>query len=51
MRLHRNLVFATIDALSDIFNEGNYAYKVIEKTLQRAKRWRSRDRIIIAETV
>jgi len=51
MRLHRNLVFATIDALSDIFNEGNYADKVIEKTLKRDKRWGSRDRSFIAETV
>lgn len=50
MRLHRNLVFATIDALSEIFNEKNYADKVIEKTLKRDKRWGSRDRSFIAET-
>ena len=50
MRLHRNLVFATIDALSEIFNDGNYADKVIEKTLKRDKRWGSRDRSFIAET-
>lgn len=50
MRLHRNLVFATIDALSEIFNEGGYADKVIEKTLKRDKRWGSRDRSFIAET-
>lgn len=50
MRLHRNLVFATIDALSEIFNEGAYADKVIEKTLKRDKRWGSRDRSFIAET-
>lgn len=50
MRLHRNLVFATIDALSEIFNKGNYADKVIEKTLKRDKRWGSRDRSFIAET-
>ena len=50
MRLHRNLVFATIDALSEIFNEGSYADKVIEKTLKRDKRWGSRDRSFIAET-
>lgn len=50
MRLHRNLVFATVDALSEIFNEGNYADKVIEKTLKRDKRWGSRDRSFIAET-
>lgn len=50
MRLHRNLVFATVDALSEIFNEGSYADKVIEKTLKRDKRWGSRDRSFIAET-
>ena len=50
MRLHRNLVFATVDALSEIFNEDKYADKVIEKTLKRDKRWGSRDRSFIAET-
>lgn len=50
MRLHRNLVFATIDALSEIFNEGKYADKSIEKALKRDKRWGSRDRSFIAET-
>jgi len=51
MKLHRNLVFAVIDALGYIFNDGEYADKVIEKTLKRDKRWGSRDRGFIAETV
>ncbi|NJW52788.1 RsmB/NOP family class I SAM-dependent RNA methyltransferase [Salinimicrobium oceani] len=50
MRLHRNLVFATVDALGKIFNEGEYADKVIEKTLKFDKRWGARDRSFIAET-
>ncbi|MBO0322393.1 methyltransferase domain-containing protein [Muricauda sp. CAU 1633] len=50
MRLHRNLVFAVIDALHMIFNEGEYADKVIEKVLRYDKRWGSRDRAFIAET-
>ena len=50
MRLHRNLVFGTVDALSEIFNEGKYADKVIEKTLKRDKRWGARDRSFVAET-
>ena len=50
MRLYRNLVFATVDALGEIFNDGQYADKVIEKTLKRDKRWGSRDRSFIAET-
>ena len=50
MRLHRNLVFAVIDALHMIFNEGEYADKVIEKVLRYDKRWGARDRGFIAET-
>lgn len=50
MRLHRNLVFAVIDALHRIFNEGEYADKVIENVLRYNKRWGARDRAFIAET-
>ncbi|MFC7357038.1 RsmB/NOP family class I SAM-dependent RNA methyltransferase [Jejudonia soesokkakensis] len=50
MRLHRNLVFATIDSLHLIFNEGKQADKVMKNTLKRDKRWGSRDRGFIAET-
>ena len=50
MRLHRNLVFATIDALQAIFNENKQADKVLKNTLRRDKRWGSRDRGFIAET-
>jgi len=50
MRLHRNLVFAVVDALNMIFNEHEYADKVIEKVLRYDKRWGARDRGFIAET-
>ncbi len=50
MRLHRNLVFAVIDALNLIFNENEYADKVVQKVLKIDKRWGSRDRGFIAET-
>jgi len=50
MRLHRNLCFAVIDGLLLIFNEGEYADKVIQKLLKRDKRWGSRDRGFVAET-
>ena len=50
MRLHRNLVFAVIDALKAIFDENKYADKEIAKALKRDKRWGSRDRSFIAET-
>ena len=50
MRLHRNLCFAVIDGLLLIFNEGDYADKVVQQLLKRDKRWGSRDRAFIAET-
>jgi 16S rRNA (cytosine967-C5)-methyltransferase len=51
MRLHRNLCFAVIDGLHKIFNENEYADKVVQSLLKRDKRWGSRDRGFIAETV
>lgn len=50
MRLHRNLCFAVIDGLLQIFNEDAYADKVIQQLLKRDKRWGSRDRGFVAET-
>ncbi|MEM7380115.1 MAG: RsmB/NOP family class I SAM-dependent RNA methyltransferase [Bacteroidota bacterium] len=50
MRLHKNLVFATISALDEIFNHGKQADKTVEKVLKQDKRWGSRDRGFIAET-
>ena len=51
MKLHRNLVFAAVDALGMIFNDGEQADKVLRKVLKFDKRWGSRDRGFIAETV
>jgi 16S rRNA (cytosine967-C5)-methyltransferase len=51
VRLHRNLVFTVIDSLNDIFNEDVYADKAVEKALKRDKRWGSRDRSFVAETI
>ena len=50
-KLHRNLVFAAVDALNEIFNEDKYADKVLQGTLKRDKRWGAKDRSFIAETV
>jgi 16S rRNA (cytosine967-C5)-methyltransferase len=50
MRLHRNLCFAVVDGLLLIFNEGEYADKVVQQLLKRDKRWGSRDRGFVAET-
>ena len=51
MRLHRNLVFTTIDSLMSIFNEGEYADKVVARALKKDKRWGSHDRKFVAETI
>jgi 16S rRNA (cytosine967-C5)-methyltransferase len=51
MRLHRNLVYTTIDALHAIFNEGEYADKVVARSLKKDKRWGSSDRKFVAETI
>ena len=51
MRLHRNLVFTVIDSMKLIFNEGEYADKVVQKALKRDSRWGARDRKFVAETI
>ena len=51
MRLHRNLCFAVIDGLLLIFNEGEYADKVVARALKLDKRWGSSDRKFVAETI
>jgi 16S rRNA (cytosine967-C5)-methyltransferase len=50
MRLHRNLCFAVIDGVLEVFNDNKYADKVIQALLKRDKRWGSRDRGFVAET-
>ena len=51
MRLHRNLVYTTIDSLHAIFNEGEYADKIVARALKKDKRWGSSDRKFVAETI
>jgi 16S rRNA (cytosine967-C5)-methyltransferase len=51
MKLHRILVEAVIESLNTIFGEDRYADKVIEKVLKSNKKWGSRDRAFIAESV
>jgi 16S rRNA (cytosine967-C5)-methyltransferase len=50
MKLHKTLVEAVADALTDIFQQGKYADKVIENALRSNAKWGSRDRAFIAET-
>lgn len=51
MRLHRNLVFTVIDSLQLVFNEQEYADKVVQKALKKDVRWGARDRKFVAETI
>lgn len=51
MRLHRNLVLAVVQAIDLIYNEMEYADKVVQKTLKLDKRWGVRDRKFVAETI
>ena len=51
MRLHRNLVFTVIDSMKLIFNEEEYADKVVQKALKKDARWGARDRKFVAETI
>jgi 16S rRNA (cytosine967-C5)-methyltransferase len=51
MRLHRNLVFTVIDSLGFIFNDAEYADKVVARALKKDKRWGSADRKFVAETI
>ncbi|MBT8317344.1 MAG: methyltransferase domain-containing protein [Lutibacter sp.] len=51
MRLHRNLVYTVVASMRLIFNEEEYADKVVEKALKRDKRWGARDRKFVAETI
>lgn len=51
MRLHRNLVFTVIDSMKIIFNEEEYADKVVQKALKKDVRWGARDRKFVAETI
>lgn len=45
------MVSAVVAALQQIFAEGKYADRVIEKTLKSNKKWGARDRAFIAESV
>ncbi|RYJ45122.1 putative sun protein [Flavobacterium beibuense] len=44
-------MFTVIDSLNFIFNEGEYADKVVAKALKKDKRWGSHDRKFVAETI
>lgn len=51
MKIHRHLLAAVVTALSDIFQKGYYADKVIERHLKLNRKWGARDRRFFAEMV
>lgn len=50
MKLHFLLIKAVEEALNDIFTNGKYADRVLERLLKSNPKWGSRDRGFIAET-
>ena len=48
---YKNLFVGITDTLNNIFFEGKYADKEVERTLKSNKQWGARDRAFIAETV
>ena len=50
MKLHNNTIRGVHQALEAIFVEGQYADKVIERTLKSNPKWGAKDRSFIAET-
>lgn len=50
MKLHNNTIRGVHSALDAIFQQGQYADKVIERTLKSNPKWGARDRSFIAET-
>lgn len=51
MKIHKHLIEQIIAALDEIFEQGRYADKVIERNLKNQKKWGARDRKFFAETV
>ncbi|MCD6090602.1 MAG: class I SAM-dependent methyltransferase [Bacteroidales bacterium] len=51
MKLHKNIVQAVLDGLEEIFGQGALADKVVKNQLRKDRRWGSRDRRFIAESI
>ncbi len=51
MKIHKHLVSEIVTALDEIFEQGFYADKVIQRHLKANSRWGSRDRRFFAESV
>lgn len=51
LRLYRNLAQAAVQALEEIFQQGNLADRVVQSTLKSNKKWGSKDRKFLAGTI
>lgn len=51
MKIHKHLVSIIVEALESIYDEGQYADKVIQRNLKAQKKWGARDRRFFAESV
>ncbi|KYG61568.1 RNA methyltransferase [Bdellovibrio bacteriovorus] len=51
MKIHKHLVAQVVTTLEEIFDQGQYADKVIERSMKSNKAWGARDRKFFAETV
>lgn len=51
MRLHKNIVQAVVDGLTEIFGKQAHADHVVKKQIKSDRRWGSRDRKFIAESL
>jgi 16S rRNA (cytosine967-C5)-methyltransferase len=51
LKIHKHLVAEIVAALEEIFDQGSYADKVIERAMKSHKAWGGRDRRFFAETV
>jgi len=50
-KLYPNLVKAVVQALEDVFQNGYYADRVLERLLKSNRQWGARDRAFLAESV
>lgn len=51
MRLHRNIVGAVVEGLEEIFGNEAMAERVVKNQIRKDRRWGSRDRRFIAESL
>ena len=51
MKWHNNLLFGVIEGLDEIFLKNKYANKVVKNIIDKNKKWGSRDRNLVSETI